>query len=135
MKKSLIILLFLISIFFFSQTNNRCENILINTSNISINGEQFFVIIEDSDMLNKMYSDIRIDKKCFEDYLIIECTMQNGNEYYIESLIYEYDKDNYKQKFEYILYSNRQGHQFYGRKGNKSLLSKIKISQDKKEMF
>lgn len=129
-KKSIVILLFLNSILLFSQTNSACEKFEINNSNISINEKQYPILIENRDMLTKMYNDIRIEKNCFEDYFEVKCTMQNGNEYRIEYLIYQLDDGFYKQKFQYSLYSNREGHQFYGSKGDNGLLTKINIKEN-----
>lgn len=114
----LVFLFINISIFLFSQTN-QCNEIKVDSMSIYINGIAY--------KINAKEPNFNIEKQCFDNYLIIICTRQNGNEYDIKHFVYIYEKNRYALKYKYRLYSNRQGHQLYGSIGDNTDLSLLNI--------
>lgn len=122
-------LLFLVYIYIlsisYSFSQNNCLSINIDSSILTIDKIQHKIRVQDSDILKEMYDNISFEKKCHEEYLEIICTMQNGNEYFIENQIYTKEKGVYFQTCRYLIYSNRDKHELFGALGNGKKITDI----------
>jgi tetratricopeptide (TPR) repeat protein len=107
-----------------------CIDISIESSIISIDKMQHQIMVQDSNNLKEIYDNISFEKKCHEEFLEVICTMQNGNEYFIESQIYIKEIDIYTQTYRYFKYSTPNKYEFYGALGNGENLTDILFNSD-----
>lgn len=109
----------------YSIAQDNCININIDSSILTIDKIHHKIIIQDSDILEEMYDNKSFEKICHKEYLEIICTMNNGNEYFIENQIYTKEKGVYFQTCLYFIYSNRNKYELYGALGSGKNLTDI----------